>query len=59
MMFMDVTGESGKVVKWAIEFAGRLNLSEVGWTANSIEAGERVTVTGNPAHTNSPRMAFR
>ncbi len=59
MLYMDVTDDTGKVVKWAVEFAGRLNLSEVGWTADSIKSGERVTVTGNPAHTTPARMAFR
>ena len=59
MMLMDVTDEAGKVAKWAVEFAGRLNLSEVGWTADSIKAGERITVTGNPTHTGSPRVFFR
>ena len=59
MMFMDVTDDSGKVAKWVVEFAGRLNLSEVGWTADSIKAGQRVTVTGNPTHTGSDRMFFK
>ena len=59
MMFMDVTDDSGKVVKWVVEFAGRLNLSEVGWTAESVKAGERITVTGNPTHTGSQRMFFQ
>jgi hypothetical protein len=59
MMYMDVTDDTGTVAKWAVEFAGRLNLSEVGWTADSIKSGERVTVTGNPAHTAPQRMAFR
>ena len=59
MMYMDVTDASGKVSKWTIEFAGRLNLSNVGWTAESIKAGERVTVTGNPTHTGSERIAFK
>lgn len=59
MMFMDVADDSGKVAKWAVEFAGRLNLSEFGWTAESIKPGEKVTVTGNPTHTSSPRMFFR
>ena len=58
-MSMDVTNEAGKVVKWTVEFAGRLNLSEVGWTVDSVKAGERVTVTGNPTHTGSERMFFR
>jgi hypothetical protein len=59
MMYMDVTDAPGKVSKWTVEFAGRLNLSNVGWTAESIKAGERVTVTGNPAHTGSQRIAFK
>src|SRR2546425_5485125 len=59
MMFMDVTDEAGKIAKWTVEFAGRLNLSEVGWTADSVKAGERITVTGNPTHTGSERMFFR
>ena len=59
MMFMDVTDDTGKVVKWVVEFAGRLNLSGVGWTADSVKAGERVTVNGNPTHTGSQRMFFR
>lgn len=59
LLLMDVTDESGKVSKWTVEFAGRLNLSEVGWTADSIKAKERVTVTGNPTHAAGlPRLAF-
>jgi hypothetical protein len=59
LLSMDVTDDTGKVVKWTVEFAGRLNLSEVGWTADSVKSGEQVTVTGNPAHTIPARMAFR
>ena len=59
MMSMDVADVSGKVLSWTVEFAGRLNLSEVGWTAESIKTGERVTVTGNPTHTGSQRIFFR
>jgi hypothetical protein len=58
MMLMDATDESGKVTKWTVEFAGSLNLSEVGWTAETIKAKERVAVTGNPTHTGSSRMFF-
>ena len=61
MMYMDVTDASGKVAKWSIEFDGRLNLSEGGWTANSLKPKERVTVTGNPARdaTATHQMFFR
>ena|SRR5579862_6173988 len=59
LLLMDVADESGKVSKWTIEFAGRLNLSEIGWTADSIKAREKVTVTGNPTHAAGlPRLAF-
>lgn len=59
LMSLQVTDESGKVVTWVVEFAGRLNLSEIGWTAESIKAGEKITVTGNPTHTPAPRLAFQ
>ena len=59
LLLMDVTDDSGKVSKWTVEFAGRLNLSEIGWSADSIKAKERVTVTGNPTHAAGlPRIAF-
>jgi DNA replicative helicase MCM subunit Mcm2 (Cdc46/Mcm family) len=58
MMIMDVKDKTGKVVAWNVEFAGRLNLEEAGWTVDSIKPGERVKVTGNPAWKSSQRMAF-
>ena len=57
-LLLDVTDKAGKVVTWNIEFAGRLNLEEAGWTAEAIKAGERVTITGNPAWKSTPRLAF-
>jgi hypothetical protein len=59
MLLMDVTDDTGKVASWTVEFPGRLNLSEFGWTAESIKSGERITVIGNPTHTGSSRMFFR
>ena len=59
MLLMDVADKkTGKVVKWNVEFAGRLNLEEAGWTAESIKVGERVKITGNPAWQSEQRMAF-
>jgi len=57
-MFMEVRNEGGKIVKWEVEFAGRLNLAKGGWTPTTIKPGERITVTGNPTHSGSPRLAF-
>lgn len=59
MLLMDVTDpKTGKVVTWNVEFAGRLNLEEAGWTVESIKVGEHVKVTGNPAWKSDQRMAF-
>ena len=58
MMYLDAPDASGKAAKWVVEFDGRLNLSNFGWTESSIKSGERVTVTGNPSHTESNRLFF-
>jgi hypothetical protein len=58
MMLMDVKDKMGKVETWNVEFAGRLNLEEAGWSAQSIKPGEHVKVTGNPTWKGSQRMAF-
>jgi hypothetical protein len=59
MMSLDVTDKSGKVEKWTVEFAGRLNLAEGGWTVETIKPGERIKVSGNPARKTDRQMAFR
>jgi len=59
MMSLDVTDKSGKVEKWTVEFAGRLNLVEGGWTVETIKPGERIKVSGNPARKSDRQMAFR
>ena len=59
IMLMDVTDKDGKVVTWTVEFAGRLNLAEGGWTTETIKPGERIKVTGNPARQSNQQMAFR
>ena len=59
MMSIDVIADSGSVVKWTVEFQGRLNLSDMGWTEKTITLGERLTVTGHPTHTGSARMLFQ
>lgn len=53
---LDVADPDGSVVRWSVEMAGRLNLEVGGWTEDSVRPGERVTITGNPSHTGSPRL---
>jgi len=58
MMLIEVKDKTGKVETWNVEFAGRLNLEEAGWNAQTIKPGEHVKVTGNPAWQSAQRMAF-
>ena len=57
-MTVDVVDETGKHVVWTVEMAGLLSLTRQGWTEKSVSVGEQLTITGNPTHTGSPRMAF-
>ena len=59
MMSLNVTDKSGKVEKWTVEFAGRLNLTEGGWTVETIKPGDRIKVSGNPARKGERQLAFR
>jgi hypothetical protein len=59
LMSVEVKDKAGKVVTWTVEFAGRLTLTERGWTAETVKAGERVKVTGNPAWKSTQQMAFQ
>ncbi len=57
-MAVDVRDDSGKVTSWEVELDGRLNLTNGGGNDESVKVGERISVTGNPTHTASPRMFF-
>lgn len=57
-MSLDVTDADGNVTQWHVELDGRLNLTNHGWDDDTIKVGERLEVTGNPAHTGSQQMFF-
>jgi Family of unknown function (DUF6152) len=45
----EVKDDNGHVQKWQGEFASKGELSRKGWTAASIEAGEKLTLIGHPS----------
>ena len=57
-MLLARENNDGTAETWTVEFDGLLNLTVAGWTDDTISAGERVTVEGNPTHTGSARMFF-
>jgi Family of unknown function (DUF6152) len=46
----EVKDERGHIQKWQGEFSNPGVLSRKGWNAASLEAGDRITITGHPAH---------
>jgi len=55
---IDVADEKGAVQQWTVEFDGRLNLTNFGWTEATIRPGERVKISGNPERASAPRIFF-
>ncbi len=55
---VDVLDDAGDRVTWSVEMSGKLSLSSLGWTDDTVSVGERVTVTGSPARSGSPRLWF-
>jgi len=38
---------------------GLLSLTRHGWTPKTVSVGDRLTISGNPTHTGSARVAFK
>jgi len=55
---IDVTDDKGVVQQWTVEFDGRLNLTNFGWTDATIRPGEHVKIFGNPERTGAARIFF-
>ena len=59
MITVDVVDKAGKHVAWTVEMPGLLSLTRHGWTQKTVSAGDRLTISGNPTHTGSARVAFK
>ena len=46
----EVKDEKGHLQKWQGEFSNPGVLSRKGWNAASLGAGDKITITGHPAH---------
>ena len=57
-MILEVEDAAGETDVWTVEFDGLLNLTTAHWTPDTIKAGERVTVHGNPARSDDGRIWF-
>lgn len=46
---LDVKDSAGSVVRWGVEWNGTTQLTQTGVTAQTLKAGDRVTITGRPS----------
>jgi hypothetical protein len=46
----------GEVRKWEAELGSRIQLSQHGWKATTIEPGTKLTISGYPAKNGSPSI---
>jgi hypothetical protein len=63
LIFANVTGPDGKTVEWSGELTSPTRLArgeegEVKWTRDIIKAGDRITLTGNPARNGAPALVL-
>ena len=55
-LYVDVRRENDSVEHWSVEMESAARLRRLGWTQDTVKAGDRVTVAGGRARDNSYRM---
>jgi hypothetical protein len=55
-IYLDVTGEDGKVVTWEIEMMSLNHLKSYGWTRKTVVEGDTISATGGAAKSGAPAM---
>jgi hypothetical protein len=53
-----VPNDKGEPVVWGVELTSPTYLVRAGWKSNTIKAGDKVTVVGNPVRTGEPSAIF-
>ena len=48
--------ENGKTRSWEGEFASPVELSKKGWTAATLQPGDKMSITGHPAKDGGPEL---
>jgi hypothetical protein len=53
-VYLDVKDDSGKVVNWAIETLAPAVLKRAGWSKDTLNAGDQITITFAPSVKGTP-----
>ena len=48
-IFVEVPGEGGQVEAWAVEWGNTVGMAKAGYDRDTIQPGDRIIVTGEPA----------
>jgi hypothetical protein len=54
VVYMDAKDSSGSVQHWSIELAAPLLMNRLGWSKNSMKAGDQVVADVHPAKNGAP-----
>jgi hypothetical protein len=55
-ILFDVTDANGQVTHWGAELSNPHQLSLSGFSKDVLKAGDKITITGNPARSGAPRL---
>lgn len=55
-VFVNVRGDQGEWVNWAVELASPIELQDSGWNRESLQPGDAITVQGHPARNGSRQV---
>ena len=58
-IYFDSTSESGEEQKWLAEGNASAILKRHGWTRETLEVGDTITISGNPAKDGSTKMDWK
>jgi hypothetical protein len=58
-LFVDVAGPGGEAGLWSVELTSPGNLTRLGWSRQSLKAGDRVAVEVNPLRDGQHGGGFR
>jgi hypothetical protein len=55
-VFLNVRGQKGEWVNWAVELASPIDLQDSGWNRDSVQPGDTLRVEGHPARNGSRQV---
>jgi len=55
-IYLEVKGDDGKTVEWAIEMMSLNHLKGYGWSKSTVKEGDTVSCTGGAARSGAPAM---